>query len=252
MGTPHSATRPRTLKYLQHRASVCTIRTPMRIAPLLIVTAATALTGCPTPVDAPGARGQTMPLHIKAPSYERRDVPRTPMKTDHVLELQDDCGNKCSYLQNSASSVMLHLSDHGVARAEDHGELVERVTAATGTTAQQTLWTRTWTGSWTEGADALEVVLKPDAVDCKRTTERGVVDQDCGKRRELRLRCKLVSLSIIRPRNTSARAWACRARGFRDAESITPLPWVFGTTDALVVLDGGNSHEPTRRYALQR
>lgn len=223
----------------------------MRLAPLTLLSLAAALVGCTKPIQAPGARGQTVPLHVKAPAYERRDVPRTPMTTEHVLELEDDCGNNCKFLQNAASTVTMHLADHGIASAKDSGELVERVTTGVATSAQQTVWTRQWSGRWTEGADAIEIVLKPDAVDCKRTTDRGVVDQDCGKRRELRLRCKLVSLSLVRPRETSARAWACRARGFRDAEAITPLPWVFSTDQPVVVLDGGTSHAPTRRYAAQ-
>lgn len=193
-----------------------------------------------------------MPRHVKPASYERRDVPNTPMRSLHVMETKDRCGSHCDFLQTAESSLTLHLNDGGEASAANTGELVERVTSVAGTSAQQTKWTRTWTGRWSERDNQVEVVLAPEQVGCSRVDEKGQTDTTCAERTELRLRCNLVSLDLVRPRNTSARAWACRARGTRDITSLTPLPWVFGVSDPVVVLDGGNSNTPTRRYALER
>ena len=207
---------------------------------------------CTQPIEAPGARGNTVPRHIKPDSYERREIPNTPMHSLHVLETKDECGASCDFVQTAESSLTLQLSDGGEARAENTGELVERVTSVAGTSAQQTKWSRTWTGRWSERDNQIEVVLAPEAVGCSRIDEKGQTDTECAKRTELRLRCQLVSVDLVRPRNTAARAWACRARGKRDITSITPLPWVFGVSDPVVVLDGGNTNTPTRRYALKR
>lgn len=216
-----------------------------RLLPILLAPA--MLVACTGPIAAPGSRGHTQPRHIKPESYEKRNVPRTPMRTHHVLEIEDDCGNDCDFRQTAESKVMLHLQENGVARAEDTGALVEQVVSRVATSATETKWKRTWTGSWSEGDDSLEVLLEPEEVGCTRTD--GNDDEPCAERQDLRLRCRLVQLSLVRPRNAATRAWACRARGLRNVSTVTPPPWVFGISEPVVILDGGSSHAPTRRYA---
>jgi hypothetical protein len=60
----------------------------------------------------------------------------------------------------------------------------------------------------------------------------------------------MTALPLIRPLDSTERAWACTTRGYRVADGITRLPWIFGLKQPVVVLDGGTTHEPTRRYAL--
>ncbi len=223
-------------------------------AALALVVCATSLPtlGCGDAMSPPGARGQTVPRHIKSPSYDRRNVPTTPMTTQHVLEVHDHCGLRCNFLQNATTSITLHLQESGAATAHDEGRLIERLSSTTSTHAQQTTWQRRWSGTWTEAEDTLRIMLKPDTAECQRQSDRGGVEPNCAQPHELRLHCDLVSLPLVRPRNANAKAWSCRPRGYRADDAISPLPWVFGVSERVVVLDGGNRHEPSRRYALEK
>ncbi len=217
----------------------------------ILTTLPALLAGCISAAEPPGTRGQPEPRHLKPESHGTRDIPIEPMRTQHVLEVKDACGNRCNFIQTAESSLSLQLTPDGVARAEDTGDLVEILQSSVAASSQQTAWSRTWLGTWQRDEQHLDITLKPELVGCKRTSKDGKMDDDCAQRRELRLQCSMVLLDLVRPRNTTARAWACRAKGLRATPALTPLPWVFGISEPLVVLDGGQSQTPTRRYALE-
>lgn len=218
----------------------------MKHLPLLLL----VMWGCASDAEPVGARGLPIPRHIKPPKVEK-DIPDDPMITHHVLEMTDPCGGKCKYTRTGESMLSLHLAKNGVATATDEGERVERVQTSAAKNAERAKWKRTWTGSWSEGERAVEVVLKPTEHTCTRTNLDGGPDEACDEGDELRLRCKLVLLPLVKSKEARARAWSCETRIAPKATALTPLPWIFGVERRVVVLDGGRSDAPTRRYTTE-
>jgi hypothetical protein len=221
----------------------------LRSAKLLLVPF--LVLGCSPPVSTPGAKGK--PWIRKDPTVkpERpRDLPDTAMSSHVVHESRERCGGRCRFVRLGESILALHLADGGVAEASDEGEMVERIRTAAWKRGQRTKWQRKWTGTW-KVEDELHVKLRPVSQHCSVQADDGATDEGCALPYELHLRCELVDLALTHPRERYTRAWNCQAKVPPRATGITTFPWVFGTREPLVVLDGGSRHAPTRRYSLE-
>jgi hypothetical protein len=219
------------------------LRYALVLAPLIL--------SCSAAAEPPGVQGK--PWVRKDPLQKAarpRELPDTPLSSRDVLQTRDRCGGHCRFTRVGESTLMLHLADDGVAEAADEGVVRERVRSVAGNHAQTITWQRRWKGEWTV-RKRLHVTLKPVTQTCQSRVEDGVVDESCALPHELHLVCELVDLSLSRPPERSTRAWNCDAKTPSRAIGLSPLPWVFGTEDPVVVLDGGTRHAPTRRYSLE-
>ncbi len=220
----------------------------MSVLRLLALSA--TLVGCTPPPKHIGLEGQPQPLRGEdAPAVDALSVSleQGSLRHRHEMRGSEGCGMGCALRTRSASMVTLELGENGVVTVHDEGALVERFRSVAGHTKHLTEWRRMWKGSWTEGAGVLRMELKPESLDCKRTTGDNQVDEPCQPQR-LRLVCEELTLRLDEPKNRKARAWQCGGAR-KPAVGMTPGPWLFGIDKELRTLDRVRDHRIQRFYA---
>lgn len=170
--------------------------------------------------------------------------------TRHWLDHLEECGSGCEYRTRSRSTVGIELMPNGAARVVDDGQSEERFAATNGTRAHLTEWNRTWTGTWSEGAQKLQLKLEEAGHDCKRTRDDGHVDDALCSELKLTLQCDRMRILLAQDTPKTSWAWVCDTDAV--ADGLTPLPWVFGEERVLVAIDTGKNRPTTRRYMTTR
>ena len=145
---------------------------------------------------------------------------------EHDLVADNHCGGRCNFRRQATAQLELTIEPQGVARVADRGEQLEEFRSGVGDTTETLTWSRTWSGSWTEGNGEVLLTLRPDTTTCER---RPAASDDACHEVPLVLSCRAGSINLHTPKNKVARAWVCRPRGRVVAGSgITPFPWIFG------------------------
>ena len=205
--------------------------------------------GCSAPYPALPGSGGDGELSEKASTRPKRKLLGT-WSARHWLDHLEQCGGGCQYRTRSYSTVGLELSANGVARAVDDGRTHERFTAHAGDRSHMTEWNRTWMGSWSEGADQLQLKLEETERSCHRTRDDGTREDLC-EAVKLQLQCERMRILLAQDKPRTAWAWVCDGQ-VPESAGLTPLPWVFGEERVLVALDTGKNRPTARRYMTTR
>jgi hypothetical protein len=205
-----------------------------------------AIVACGPPMAAPGTGGSS---GNAATGRQSRKLEGT-WSARHWLDQLEQCGEGCELRTRSLSTLGLELLPNGVARVVDDGHTHERFAAAVGERSHLTEWTRTWTGSWSEGAEQLQLKLEERERSCKRTGDDGVESDVC-EALALTLQCERMRILLAQDNPKTSWAWVCDGTA-PPSMALTPLPWVFGEERVLVALDTGKNRPTVRRYMTTR